>query len=328
MTDETPPSLLHKTEEDLYALALAEIQDVKQRSGIWAKALSYSMGDTKKAEAEYIRIRAKQLIHARDQYARLREEKINFHCPQCNKPRYLTKGEVLDCTEYDNRKVKCPDCQSLFDIHEILSEKDLNIHTPPPKDQTILSSNRSLMNAARNALSNKWGKAALACFIYLLISVPLQLIPGFGIAVQIFITGPFMLGWALYGLKLARGDSPDIQDMFSGFNEYGKSLGAYLLITIYVLLWSLLLIVPGIMALYSYAMTYFIMADNPDIKVNDAIQTSRHLMYGKRWKYFCLSMRYFGWMVLVTLTFGIGMIWLWPYMQTAFAEFYEDIQNS
>lgn len=190
------------------------------------------------------------------------------------------------------------------------------------------TTNRDLMKAARDALSGKWGKAALACFVYMLITIPLQFIPGFGIVVLILLTGPFMLGWAFYTLKLARGDNPDMKDMFSGFNEYGRSFAAYLLIVIYVLLWSLLLIIPGIMALFSYALTYFILADNPDMKVNDAIGRSRQLMNGKRWNFFCLFMRFFGWIILVTFTFGIAMIWVWPYMETAFAEFYEDVNEA
>ncbi len=90
---------------------------------------------------------------------------------------------------------------------------------------------------------------------------------------------------------------------------------------IYVILWSLLLIIPGIMAMYAYAMTFFILVDNPDMKLNDAIDKSRYMMEGKRWKFFCLIMRFFGWIILVSLTLGIAMFWLWPYMQTAYAEF-------
>lgn len=191
-----------------------------------------------------------------------------------------------------------------------------------------LTSNRDLMKSARDALSGKWGKAALASFIYMLILMPLNFIPGFGIVLQILLTGPFMLGWAVYGLKLARGENPDLKDLFSGFNEFGRCFGAYLLMMIYVILWSLLLIIPGIMAMYAYAMTFFILVDNPDMKLNDAIDKSRYMMEGKRWKFFCLIMRFFGWIILVSLTLGIAMFWLWPYMQTAYAEFYEDVKKA
>jgi len=189
-----------------------------------------------------------------------------------------------------------------------------------------MRSNRDLMNQARVALAGKWGRAALATFVWLLIMMPIQTIPGVGIVVMILLTGPFMAGWAIYSLKLTRGQPAELKDIFSAFNEFGRYLGACIMLNIYVLLWSMLFIIPGIMAFYSYRLTYFLLADDPDISVNEAISKSRKMMYGKRWKYFCLILQFFGWMILAMLTFGIAFFWLWPYIQTTLAAFYEDIR--
>ena len=93
-----------------------------------------------------------------------------------------------------------------------------------------------------------------------------------------------------------------------------------------IFLSSLLLIILGIIAFLSYSMTFFIIADNPSICSWQAMRKSRKMMRGYKWKLFCLFWRFFAWGVLCVLTLGIGFLWLWPYMQTAMAHFYEDIR--
>ena len=95
---------------------------------------------------------------------------------------------------------------------------------------------------------------------------------------------------------------------------------------IFILLWTLLLIIPGIIATYSYAMTFFIIADDPQAGALEAIGRSKEMMRGHRWKLFCLFLRFIGWSLLCLLTFGIGFLWLTPYMQTSLAHFYDDVR--
>ena len=90
----------------------------------------------------------------------------------------------------------------------------------------------------------------------------------------------------------------------------------------------LLLIVPGIIAAYSYSMTFYILAEDKSISALDAIRKSKEIMKGNKWKLLCLSFRFFGWMLLAILTLGIGFIWLIPYMSVSFATFYDDIKNA
>ena len=88
----------------------------------------------------------------------------------------------------------------------------------------------------------------------------------------------------------------------------------------------LLLIVPGIIAAISYSMAFFIQRDNPDMKAMEAIDASKKMMYGYKWKYFCLGLRFLGWFILGILSCGIGFLWILPYLYISTAKFYIDLK--
>ncbi len=97
---------------------------------------------------------------------------------------------------------------------------------------------------------------------------------------------------------------------------------------LFVALWSLLLIVPGIIKAFSYSMANYIMAENPEIKALDAITKSRKLMNGHKFELFVLGLSFFLWYMLVAITFGIAIIYVGPYMEATTANFYLKIKNS
>ena len=92
-----------------------------------------------------------------------------------------------------------------------------------------------------------------------------------------------------------------------------------------VALGFLLFILPGVLAAYSYRMAFMLLADNPDWSPVRALRESRQLMHGHRWRLFCLDISFFGWFLLVGVTFGLGGIFVMPYFATANAAFYEDL---
>jgi uncharacterized membrane protein len=184
-----------------------------------------------------------------------------------------------------------------------------------------------LMQSAKEALKGKWGLAIGGFLIYVVVSVFLQVIPVVGIVAPFVISGPFSLGMAFFTLSISRNDNPKIEQLFLGFEHFGKAFLAYLITTIFVLLLSLLLIIPGIIASISYSMTYFIIADDPSISAMDAINKSKKMMDGNKLKFFYLGLRFFGLALLCILTLGIGFFWLIPYMQISIAKFYEDVKN-
>lgn len=95
-----------------------------------------------------------------------------------------------------------------------------------------------------------------------------------------------------------------------------------------ILLWTLLFIIPGIVASYSYAMTGYILAEDPDLTASQAIQRSKEMMRGNRWRLFCLQLSFIGWIILCLFTFGIGNLFLNPYQTAADAAFYREISGT
>ena len=114
--------------------------------------------------------------------------------------------------------------------------------------------------------------------------------------------------------------------MFEGFHDYGRIFVTKLLQAVYTALWSLLLVIPGIIKSYSYAMTDFILKDEPEMKNNAAIEKSMVMMDGNKMKLFMLDLSFIGWAILCLFTFGIGFFFLQPYMQASHAAFYEDLK--
>ena len=92
-----------------------------------------------------------------------------------------------------------------------------------------------------------------------------------------------------------------------------------------MLLWSLLFIVPGIIAALSYS-HFFILAEDSTIGALEAMEKSRKMMYEYKWKYFCLGFRFICWAILALFTLGVGFLWLFPYMMVTYAEFYEALK--
>ena len=100
-----------------------------------------------------------------------------------------------------------------------------------------------------------------------------------------------------------------------------------LLVSIYTFLWTLLFIIPGFIAAFSYAMTPYILEENPYMPINDAIRQSKEMMRGNKWRLFCLEISFIGWAILCLLTCGIGFLWLTPYYNAAICAFYYDISG-
>lgn len=185
-----------------------------------------------------------------------------------------------------------------------------------------------LMRMAKESLKGKWGLAVGTYFVYLVILGAIQMIPKAGPIISLLITGPMVLGIATFSLSLSRNQEAKLEQIFTGFKVYGRALGTYLLMVLFILLWMLLLIIPGIIAALSYSMTFYILSDDNTIDANAAIDKSKKMMDGYKWKYFCLILRFLGWALLCVLTLGIGFLWLIPYIQVTMAKFYDDIKGN
>jgi uncharacterized membrane protein len=185
-----------------------------------------------------------------------------------------------------------------------------------------------LMSQAKDALKGKWGLAIGTLLIYIILTGVIGSVPKVGSLASLIIGGPFALGLATFSLSLARNKEAKIEQIFEGFNNFVPALSTYLLMLLFVVLWALLLIVPGIIAGLSYSMSFYILAENPSMAAMDVLRKSKAMMNGYKLKLFYLCLRFLGLGLLCILTLGIGFFWLFPYVHVCFARFYDDVNGS
>lgn len=192
---------------------------------------------------------------------------------------------------------------------------------------------------ALRALENKWGNFVLITFVYGFIIGITQVLSGDKdspailhlIGLVLFILAlPLTWGYQTLFLGAVRGGEATAKDMFEGYNKelFSRVLTTTLLYYVYVFLWSLLLLIPGCIKAYSYAMTPYILKDNPEMKNNAAIEESMRMMDGHKLELFLLDLSFIGWAILSILTCCIGFLWLVPYMNMARVNFYEDLKKA
>jgi uncharacterized membrane protein len=187
----------------------------------------------------------------------------------------------------------------------------------------MTTENTVLMRQARHSLEGKWGLAIATFVVYAVIIGAANGVPLLGL----IISGPMAVGFAIFSLNIARGEEAKLEQIFDGFKNFGNTVGAYILMVIFIMLWMLLLIVPGIIAAIAYSQTFFILAEDREIGPMEALKKSRDMMDGYKWKYFEMSLIFFGLSLLCILTLGIGFLWLIPYMQVSYANFYDDLKG-
>ena len=142
--------------------------------------------------------------------------------------------------------------------------------------------------------------------------------------VNLILGGVIQLGYAQYLLKQQDREICSVQDLFSQFDRFGQGFLQLFLRNLYTFLWGLLFLIPGLIKSFAYAMTPFLMAEDPTLTANEAIKLSQEKMRGHKGELFCLGLSFFGWAVLAVLTGGIGEIFLNPYINAAYAAFYRD----
>ena len=268
-------------------------------------------------------------------------------CVNCGK-------NLDDGTEY------CPNCGKKT---EGIANDAQNPYAPPQHDSVpiparkryidydVIQPNNVLRACARKQLPGVWGQMALAYFVYFLIIVLPQFIfsgqgkaripfgfsfniswnnPGEAIStIAVYlIAGPFALGFAGYFIKRIRDEEITLGNIFDGFKRFFPSFLVMFFMVLFITLWSLLLVIPGIIKAFGYSMAYYVLHDNPAIGSLEAIKKSQILMKGYKFKLFCLYFSFIGWFLLGLLTFGIGYLWIYPYVNLSVANFYENLKEA
>ena len=182
--------------------------------------------------------------------------------------------------------------------------------------------------AARENLKGHWTEAALLIFVYFLIVGSLSSIPFVGSGISLLF---IPMGWgvtcAFLAMKRGEDDPMNINCLIVGYKDFGRICLTLFLQGFYVFLWTLLLVIPGIIKSLSYAMTSYVLRDYPELRYNGAIEMSMAMMQGHKWELFYLYLTFIGWGILCIFTLGIGLFWLEPYVETSVANFYEEVKE-
>lgn len=196
-------------------------------------------------------------------------------------------------------------------------------------EQEIISQGSCFSDLAKqawNALKGKWWITIGAFLLVSIIEGAAGFIPKLGNYAGLLLF-PLTAGLLLFTLKLVRQeDSLGINLIFEPFQQYLRYVWGNLRVAIFVFLWSLLLIIPGIIAGLRFSMTYFIMLDHPEYSAKEAMTESSAIMYGHKWQMFGYSL-----LLCLCLLVGactvIGLIWLIPWAGTFWAAFYESVRR-
>ena len=211
--------------------------------------------------------------------------------------------------------------------------------------------NQEYKNMALASLKGNWAPVVVASIVYMAFAYVIMgpyiasyemtmnqitVNPLFAlVALAVYMLGmplvfmPFDVGYTYASNRLfVEGDGRVTGNIFrDGFGRWGRNVWGMFLVGLFTSLWSLLLIVPGIVKFYAYAMTPYILIDNPELSANQAINLSKKMMKGHKFDLFFLHLSFIGWCFLSIFTLGIGLLWIMPYMLTAQAAFYQDVKK-
>lgn len=221
---------------------------------------------------------------------------------------------------------------------------------------------RDFRARAREALDNNWGVAIALCLLAGILGTGIDLMSAAGgVTVNLetmelemsgggllgavsrsvwsmFVTitlvsslaalvigGAVTMGRCTYFTKLAFHEQAGFGDLFGHFNRLWDGIKMQLVMGAVLLFWTLLLIIPGIIAAYTYAMVPYLMAEFPELGIRNCMRESARIMGGNRWRLFCLECSFIGWNLLSILSFGILSLWIAPYANAATAAFYLEV---
>lgn len=199
-----------------------------------------------------------------------------------------------------------------------------------------MKSNSEIRQEAKQRMSGNWGIG----IVFILVSgLILSAVSSVNIVSDIYLTGissllsifvaiPLGVGICSAFLTFVRGSELKLEGMFSAFNAqlYLRSVTLGILTYIYTFLWSLLLIVPGIIKSLSYSQAPYILVDNPTMSGEEAICESMKMMHGHKMDLFLIYLGFIGLSILSALLLCIPMLWLYPYYMTVFAKFYDELK--
>jgi len=191
----------------------------------------------------------------------------------------------------------------------------------------VLSQGASASAHDINAVSNAWlniygGQKNAQTSLYVLLFTLLLLL---GVTV-------LQVGMSHISLLANAGGAPKFKDFFTPLQRFGRWLGLELWMYLRIYLWTLLFIIPGLIAAYRYRQAVYLMLEDPDLGINKALRLSGELMRGYKWRLFVLDLSFLFWLILesfISVLFVINVLGLYliPYMELTMVEFYRDLRR-
>lgn len=186
---------------------------------------------------------------------------------------------------------------------------------------------QELKAKAKEQIQGNIGILFVIMLIGSLISTAVAVIPVAGYVATVLVLAPaFNIALIIIFLKLCDGIKPELAELFQHFNKFWGAFKVLFFTGLFTMLWSLLLYIPGIIKALSYSMAMYILAENPDMPALEAIDKSKAMMDGHKMELFVLGLSFLGWILLCCITFGIAAIWVIPYMQATYTNFYNSIK--
>ena len=180
---------------------------------------------------------------------------------------------------------------------------------------------------ARQMMGGNMGMLIVCMVIVGALAGVCSAIPYIGPVLGICVLGPLSLGEAYIYLNLTRGYEPDVNVLFSVFQRFTDTLVLTILMRIFIFLWSLLLFVPGVIKAISYSQAYYILAEHPEMSGKEALDASIEMMDGHKMDYFVLLLSFIPWLLLCTITCGLAVLYVYPYMDATLVNFYQTIKQ-
>lgn len=178
----------------------------------------------------------------------------------------------------------------------------------------------SAQNGADIAFDSTWaiiGAAVIAILILAIVILTFEL-----------LVNPFEVGVNKFRLNALK-DKGNVSDMGMGFDvSYKRNVKVLFFRDLYVMLWLLLFIIPGIVKIYEYRMIPYLLADNPNMSKQEAFRNSKAMMKGNKWRAFVLDLSFILWDILGVITLGIvSVLWVDPYRQLTDAALYNALKT-
>jgi uncharacterized membrane protein len=196
-----------------------------------------------------------------------------------------------------------------------------------------------LKNNAKEQLSGKWGLTIVTLLVGTIIMSGFSSVVGFiepesntlkffGTLINILFGGVITLGISKFTLNIATNkEKASFQDLFSGFNIYLKTLGLWIAMGVCIGIGTLLFIVPGIIVALMFSQAFFILCEDNQKSITECLKESSKIMKGYKGSLFNLEFSFIGWWLLAAITFGIGALYVYPYLRATTAEFYLELKN-